>query len=88
VASSSVLSEAVPERALPVSPICAQRAAAAREHRLGGDRGRAGEAEHPRVGAPPHKLDEVLEAALESMPQPTQAYLDQDAGKEAQPTSN
>ncbi len=37
-----------------------------------------------------HKLDEVLEAALESMPQPSQAYLDQiAAGKEpAQPTSN
>jgi hypothetical protein len=33
-----------------------------------------------------HKLDEVLEAALESVPQPTQAYLDQDAAK-AQPTS-
>jgi ATP-dependent Lon protease len=37
-----------------------------------------------------HKLDEVLAAGLESMPQPSQAYLDQvAAGKEAaQPTSN
>ncbi|MFO0570271.1 MAG: endopeptidase La [Polyangiaceae bacterium] len=36
-----------------------------------------------------NKLDEVLAAALESMPQPSQAYLDAvAAGKEAQPTSN
>jgi ATP-dependent Lon protease len=37
-----------------------------------------------------HKLDEVLAAGLESMPQPSQAYLDQvAAGKEAaQPHSN
>jgi ATP-dependent Lon protease len=35
-----------------------------------------------------HKLDEVLAAALEAMPQPTQAYLESDAGKETQPTSN
>lgn len=36
-----------------------------------------------------HKLDEVLAAALESMPQPSQAYLDAvAAGKEAQPHSN
>ena len=35
-----------------------------------------------------HKLDEVLEAALEHMPQPSQAYLEAAAaGKEAQPTS-
>ncbi|HMR80788.1 MAG TPA: endopeptidase La, partial [Polyangiaceae bacterium] len=30
-----------------------------------------------------HKLDEVLESALESMPQPSQAYLDEVAQKEA-----
>jgi len=36
-----------------------------------------------------NKLDEVLAAALESMPQPSQAYLDAvAAGKEAQPHSN
>ena len=36
-----------------------------------------------------NKLDEVLAAALESMPQPSQAYLDAvAAGKEAQPTTN
>jgi len=37
-----------------------------------------------------HKLDEVLEAALESMPQPSQAYLDEVAKKEAatQPSTN
>jgi len=34
------------------------------------------------------KLDEVLESALESMPQPSQAYLDAMANKEAQPTTN
>src|SRR6187399_260332 len=32
-----------------------------------------------------HKLDEVLEAALERMPQPSQAYLDEVAKKEASP---
>src|SRR6187431_510335 len=32
-----------------------------------------------------HKLDEVLEAALESVPQPSQAYLDEVAKKEASP---
>src|SRR6478736_2813590 len=37
-----------------------------------------------------HKLDEVLEAALERMPQPSQAYLDEVAKKEtsAQPSTN
>jgi len=36
-----------------------------------------------------NKLDEALEAALESMPQPSQAYLDAIANKEThQPTSN
>ncbi|HEX3773068.1 MAG TPA: endopeptidase La [Polyangiaceae bacterium] len=37
-----------------------------------------------------HKLDEVLEAALEKMPQPSQAYLDEVAKREstAQPSSN
>jgi ATP-dependent Lon protease len=37
-----------------------------------------------------HKLDAVLEAALEKMPQPSQAYLEAAAagGTEAQPTSN
>jgi hypothetical protein len=36
------------------------------------------------------KLDEVLEAALESMPQPSQAYLDEMAKKEsgAAPSAN
>jgi ATP-dependent Lon protease len=32
-----------------------------------------------------HKLDEVLEAALERMPQPSQAYLDEVAKREASP---
>src|SRR6188474_1759373 len=35
-----------------------------------------------------HKLDEVLEAALESMPQPSQSYLDEVAKREAQPSTN
>jgi ATP-dependent Lon protease len=37
-----------------------------------------------------HKLDEVLESALESMPEPSQAYLDEVAKREstAQPSSN
>src|SRR6187431_2745182 len=35
-----------------------------------------------------HKLDEVLEAALERMPQPSQAYLDEVAKREAQPSTN
>jgi ATP-dependent Lon protease len=36
-----------------------------------------------------HKLDEVLEAALEKMPQPSQAYLDEVAKRESpQPSSN
>jgi len=34
-----------------------------------------------------HKLDEVLAAALERMPQPSQAYLDEIAKREAQPPS-
>ena len=34
------------------------------------------------------KLDEVLQAALESMPQPSQAYLDELAKAQAQPSSN
>jgi ATP-dependent Lon protease len=34
------------------------------------------------------KLDEVLQAALESMPQPSQAYLDEVAKAQAQPSSN
>jgi ATP-dependent Lon protease len=34
------------------------------------------------------KLDEVLHAALESMPQPSQAYLDEVAKAQAQPSSN
>jgi hypothetical protein len=36
------------------------------------------------------KLDEVLEAALESMPQPSQAYLDEVAKREsaATPSTN
>jgi len=34
------------------------------------------------------KLDEVLLAALESMPQPSQAYLDEIAKTQAQPSSN
>ncbi|MCB9586381.1 MAG: endopeptidase La [Polyangiaceae bacterium] len=33
---------------------------------------------------PVHKLDEVLEAALERMPEPSQAYLDEIAKKEAE----
>src|SRR6187455_2051454 len=32
-----------------------------------------------------HKLDEVLEAALETVPQPSQAFVDQMAAKEASP---
>jgi len=35
-----------------------------------------------------HKLDEVLEAALERMPQPSQAYLDEVAKRETQPSTN
>jgi ATP-dependent Lon protease len=35
-----------------------------------------------------HKLDEGLEAALEKMPQPSQAYLDAVANKETQPSTN
>jgi ATP-dependent Lon protease len=35
-----------------------------------------------------NKLDEVLRAALESMPQPSQAYLDEVAKAQAQPSSN
>jgi ATP-dependent Lon protease len=35
-----------------------------------------------------NKLDEVLAAALESMPQPSQAYLDEVAKAQAQPSSN
>lgn len=35
-----------------------------------------------------HKLDEVLEAGLERMPQPSQAYLDEVAKREAQPSTN
>ncbi len=35
-----------------------------------------------------HKLDEVLAAALERMPQPSQAYLDEIAKREAQPSTN
>src|SRR4051794_39280644 len=34
------------------------------------------------------KLDEVLQAALESMPQPSQAYLDEIAKTQAQPSTN
>ncbi len=34
------------------------------------------------------KVDEVLEAGLERMPQPSQAYLDEVAKKEAQPSTN
>jgi ATP-dependent Lon protease len=35
-----------------------------------------------------HKLDEVLAGALESMPQPSQAYLDDVAKREAAPSTN
>jgi ATP-dependent Lon protease len=35
-----------------------------------------------------NKLDEVLAAALERMPQPSQAYLDEVAKQQAQPSSN
>ncbi len=35
-----------------------------------------------------NRLDEVLHAALESMPQPSQAYLDELAKAQAQPSSN
>jgi ATP-dependent Lon protease len=35
-----------------------------------------------------HKLDEVLASALERVPQPSQAYLDEMAKREAQPSSN
>jgi ATP-dependent Lon protease len=35
-----------------------------------------------------HKLDEVLESALEKMPQPSQAYLDEVAKREAQQPTN
>jgi ATP-dependent Lon protease len=35
-----------------------------------------------------NKLDEVLQAALERMPQPSQAYLDEIAKAQAQPSSN
>jgi ATP-dependent Lon protease len=35
-----------------------------------------------------HKLDEVLASALERTPQPSQAYLDEMAKREAQPSSN
>ena len=35
-----------------------------------------------------HKLDEGLEAALEKMPQPSQAYLDSVANAETQPSTN
>jgi ATP-dependent Lon protease len=35
-----------------------------------------------------HKLDEVLESALERMPQPSQSYLDEVAKREAQPSTN
>ena len=34
------------------------------------------------------KLDDVLAAALETVPQPSQAYLDEQSRKEAQPTQN
>jgi len=35
-----------------------------------------------------HRLDEVLAAALEKMPQPSQAYLDEIAKTQAQPSTN
>ncbi|HLV67765.1 MAG TPA: endopeptidase La, partial [Polyangiaceae bacterium] len=35
-----------------------------------------------------NRLDDVLEAALERMPQPSQAYLDEIAKREAQPSTN
>jgi ATP-dependent Lon protease len=34
------------------------------------------------------KLDDVLSAALEKMPQPSQAYLDEVAKREATPSTN
>jgi ATP-dependent Lon protease len=35
-----------------------------------------------------HKLDEVLDGALERMPEPSQAYLDEVAKREATPSAN
>jgi ATP-dependent Lon protease len=35
-----------------------------------------------------NRLDDVLESGLERMPQPSQAYLDDVAKREAQPSTN